>query len=64
LKPIVWKSTDIGMAPDSCGTQGRRLLLKKIFLPVFDTSCEIVGGETVDEAAQNLAVRLRQERVL
>jgi electron transfer flavoprotein beta subunit len=64
LKPLVWKPADIGMAPDTCGTLGRRLLAKKIFLPVFDANCEIVGGDTVDEAAQNLAVRLRQERIL
>jgi electron transfer flavoprotein beta subunit len=64
LKPAVWKPADIGLAPDSCGTHGRRLQAKKLFLPVFDTSCEIVGGDTIDEAAQNLAARLRQERIL
>jgi electron transfer flavoprotein beta subunit len=64
LKPVEWKPADIGLAPDSCGAQGRKLLARKIFLPVFDANCEIVGGETVDEAAQNLALRLRQERIL
>jgi len=64
LKPVLWKPADIGLTPDICGTQGRRLLATKLFLPVFDTNCEIVGGETVQEAAQNLAVRLRQERIL
>jgi hypothetical protein len=35
-----------------------------LFLPVFETTCEIVTGETVQEAASNLAMRLREERIL
>ncbi len=64
IKPLIWKPADIGLGPEACGTAGRRLDSKGLFLPVFEATCEIVGGETVQEAAQNLAVRLREERIL
>jgi electron transfer flavoprotein beta subunit len=64
LKPTVWKPADIGLVSAACGASGRRLRATRLFLPVFETTCEMVGGETVQEAAQNLAVRLRRERIL
>jgi electron transfer flavoprotein beta subunit len=64
LKPAIWKPADLELAPDVCGASGRLLRATNIFFPVFDATCEIVGGDTVQEAAQNLAVRLRQERIL
>ncbi|MGD0658586.1 MAG: electron transfer flavoprotein subunit beta/FixA family protein [Syntrophorhabdales bacterium] len=64
IKPEIWKPADIGLAPESCGVSGRRLKATSLYLPVFETTCEIVSGESLQEAAQNLALRLRQERIL
>lgn len=64
IKPAIWKPADIGLEPEACGMRARRLTTKKLFLPVFEATCEIVGGDTIQEAGQNLAVRLRQERIL
>jgi electron transfer flavoprotein beta subunit len=64
IKPLIWKPADLGIEPDQCGVRGRELHTMSLFLPVFDTTCEIVGGDTVQEAAQNLAARLREERIL
>ena len=64
IKPMIWKPSDIGLGPEECGASGRRLKVIDLFLPVFEATCEIVGGETVQEAAQNLAMRLRGERIL
>ena len=64
LKPAIWKPADLDLPPDACGALGRILRTTSIFLPVFEATCEVVGGDTVQEAAQNLAVRLRQERIL
>jgi electron transfer flavoprotein beta subunit len=60
IKPVIWKPADIGMDEGD----GSRLTIEKLFMPVFEATCEIITGETVTEAAQNLAVRLRTERVL
>ena len=64
IKPVIWKPVDLGLAPEECGAQARRLRATSLFLPVFEATCEIVGGDTIQEAAQNLAVRLREERIL
>jgi electron transfer flavoprotein beta subunit len=64
IKPAIWKPADLGLTPEECGAQARRLNARSLFLPVFEATCEIVGGDTIQEAAQNLAVRLREERIL
>jgi electron transfer flavoprotein beta subunit len=64
IKPLIWKPADLGIEPDQCGARARELHTMSLFLPVFDTTCEIVSGDTVHEAAQNLAARLREERIL
>jgi electron transfer flavoprotein beta subunit len=64
IKPVIWKPADIGLESETCGVRARELRATNLFLPVFEATCEIVGGDTVQEAAQNLAVRLREERIL
>ena len=64
IKPLIWKPSDIGLEPQACGAAGRRLDTTSLFLPVFEATCEIVAGDTVQDAAQNLAVRLREQRIL
>jgi electron transfer flavoprotein beta subunit len=64
MKPVIWKPGDIGLEKEACGSRARRISVERLFLPVFEATCEMVGGETVQEAARNLAVRLRQERIL
>jgi len=64
MKPVIWKPEDIGLGQEICGIRARRLSAESLFLPVFEATCEMVSGETVQEAAQNLAKRLREERIL
>jgi electron transfer flavoprotein beta subunit len=64
IKPMVWKPVDLGIEPTLVGTQGRQLTTQDCYIPVFEATCEIVTGDTVEEAAQTLAVRLREERIL
>ncbi len=63
-QPIIWKPQDIGLDPSEVGAQGRRTKLLKLFQPVREAKCEIVEGESVAEAAVNLALRLREAKVL
>lgn len=63
-QPIIWKPADIGLDPSQVGARGRRSKLDKLFQPVKEAKCEIIQGETAAEAGANLAVRLRQAKLL
>ncbi len=63
-QPVVWKPADIGVTPAQVGAAGRRTKMQKLFQPVREGKCEIIGGESPEEAGINLAVRLRQAKVL
>jgi len=64
IQPIIWKPQDIGVEPSQIGAQGRRTKLAKLFQPVKEAKCEIIEGENVADAAVNLAIRLREVKVL
>ena len=63
-EPIIWKPADVGVDPSQIGAAGRRTKLLKLFQPVHEGKCEIIGGETLEEAAVNLALKLREAKVL
>lgn len=64
IQPAVWKPADIGIDPALLGKQGRRQKIIKVFQPVREGTCEIIEGETVQEAAENLALTLRRAKLL
>jgi electron transfer flavoprotein beta subunit len=63
-EPTVWKPADIGVEPSQIGAAGRRSKLLKLFQPVREDKCEIVEGESPEEAAVNLAQKLREAKIL
>ncbi len=63
-QPIVWKPSDIGLEPSQVGAAGRRTKLAKLFQPVKEAKCEIIEGETPTEASTNLAIRLREAKII
>jgi electron transfer flavoprotein beta subunit len=63
-EPIVWKPADIGADPATIGSSGRGLKLLKLFQPVREGHCEIVGADTPEEAGAKLAQKLRESKVL
>lgn len=63
-EPTIWKPADIGIEPSQVGAAGRRSKLFNLFQPVQEGKCEIIDGEIPEEAAVNLAQRLRQEKLL
>lgn len=62
--PIIWKPADIGVHSSQIGATGRRLKLVKLSQPVHEGKCEIIEGETPEEAAVNLALRLEEAKIL
>jgi electron transfer flavoprotein beta subunit len=63
-QPVIWKPADIGLESSQVGVAGRRNKLDKLFQPVKEAKCEIIKGETPAEAGANLAVRLREAKLL
>ena len=63
-EPTIWKPADIGVESSQIGAAGRHTKLLKLFQPVREGKCEIVKGENPEEAAVNLAVKLREVKVL
>lgn len=63
-QPVIWKPEDIGLDPSKTGSRGRQLKLLKLFKPVREGNCEVIEGDTPEEAAVNMALRLRESKVL
>ena len=63
-EPVVWKPADIGVEPSQVGAGGRRAKMLKLFQPVREGKCEVIEGETPEEAAANLALKLREAKIL
>ena len=64
IEPIVWKPVDIGVEPSQIGAAGCRTKMLKLFQPVHEGACELAEGETPEEAAVNLALKLREAKIL
>lgn len=65
--PIIWKLADIGADVSQLGAAGRRTKLVKLFQPegeLGEGRCEMVGGETPEEAGASLALKLREAELL
>ena len=63
-EPIVWKPADIEVDAGQIGVSGRRTKLLKLFQPVREGECEMIEGESPEEAAEKLATKLREVKVL
>ena len=63
-EPTIWKPADIGVEASQIGAAGRHTKLVKLFQPVREGKCEIVEGESPEEAAVNLAAKLREAKIL
>ncbi len=56
-----WTAADLGLEPSHLAPKAKLL---KLFIPVREGTCEIVEGETAAEAGANLALRLRQAKII
>jgi electron transfer flavoprotein beta subunit len=64
-KPIPeWSLADLEIGADQAGPEARRSHLDKLFIPVQGGECEFIEGESVQEAAEKLAVRLREVKLI
>jgi len=63
-EPIIWKPSELGVDPSQVGAAGRRTKMVKLYQPVYEGKVEIIEGESPEEAAVNLALKLRETKIL
>ena len=64
IEPIVWKPADIGVEASQVGAAGRHAKVLKLFQPVHEGKCELIEGESPEEAGVSLALKLRESKLL
>jgi len=60
----VWKTSDLQLEPSRVGTASARLRLRDLVVPEQESRCEMIEGDTPEEQAARLALRLRDLKVL
>jgi electron transfer flavoprotein beta subunit len=63
-KVTVWSASDIGADASQVGAAGAKTNMLKLFIPVREAKCEIIEGENEEEAAINLALKLREAKLI
>jgi electron transfer flavoprotein beta subunit len=63
-EPLVWQPADIGLRASQVGAAGRRSRLVRLFQPLSQVECQLIDGETPEEAGVNLAQKLREAKLL
>jgi electron transfer flavoprotein beta subunit len=64
IEPVVWKPVDIGVDNTKVGGTGKRTAVNKLFQPVHEGKCELAEGDSPEEAAVNLAMKMREAKIL
>jgi electron transfer flavoprotein beta subunit len=60
----VWSAADLAVDVGTVGGHAAGLELIQLYKPVFTGGCEFFEGETQEEAAEHLALRLRADKII
>lgn len=64
-KPIpVWKAADVQVDAARVGAAARRVEVDDLYVPARESTCELIDGETAEEKADRLALRLRELKLI
>ena len=64
IEPVIWKPADINIDTSKIGEAGQHARLRKLFQPVYEGKCEFAEGDSPEEAAEKLAQKLREAKIL
>jgi len=59
--PTIWSANDLGISSDRLEP---RVTLHDLFIPERDQVCEMIEGDNEEEAARNLAQKLREAKLI
>ena len=60
----VWGTEDIGIDASTVGSGAATLELTKLFKPDYSTQCEFIEADSLEEAAEKLGNRLREDKII
>ncbi len=60
----VWSAADLGLDASQLGPDGRKLTLERLYIPVSETQCELMEGDSPEEKAQSLARKLSEAKLI
>ncbi|KAB2960628.1 MAG: electron transfer flavoprotein subunit beta/FixA family protein [Candidatus Methylomirabilis oxygeniifera] len=60
----VWKAADLGLDPERIGPGAAKVAITDVYIPVKESKCEMIEGDTPEEKAANLAARLRELKLI
>ena len=60
-RPTIWSAGDLDLDPSQLEP---RVTLEDLFVPVREASCEYIEGDDEAEAGRNLALRLREDKLI
>ncbi len=64
-KPVtVWKAADLGVDPGRVGAAAVRLPVHDLAIPVRESRCELMAGDTPEEQADRLVEKLRERKAI
>jgi len=60
----IWNAKDIAADETKVGDSAVRIKLMKLAIPIHEAKCEFVKGQTPEEAGSNLALRLKEAKLI
>ena len=60
----VWKAADLALDPARVGADTARVAIADVYIPVKESKCEMIEGDTAEEQAAKLAARLRELKLI
>jgi electron transfer flavoprotein beta subunit len=64
-KPVtVWTAADVGVDASRVGAAAVRLPVRDLVIPVRESRCELMSGETPEEQADRLVERLKERKAI
>lgn len=64
IEPIIWGPGDINLESSYIGELGRKERVIRLFQPVHEGECEFIEGEDLEDIAKNLALRMRESKII
>ena len=60
----VWKAADLDLDPGRIGAAAVKVAIADVYIPMKESKCEMIEGETPGEQAAKLAARLRDLKLI
>ena len=60
----VWSAADLGLDPAKLGSDTAQIDMEELFVPQREIRCEFIEGETGSETGKQLALRLRELKLI